>query len=369
MDDKLPEFLFRNELQCLLDCLITKGFKVIGPKVEDGALVYSPLEQVAELPLGWSDQQAPGRYRINQTDSVRYFHWANGPQALKPLLNPSRNILWQAKRQADGSLEFIVPDDSISPVAVIGVKSCDLSALALQDQHFLEGEYPDPTYQARRKSLFLVAVNCSTAASTCFCASTGDGPEASTGFDIVMTELEDGFILQAGSEAGREVMAMLPLTAVSESMLQQKQKQKETVLAAQSRQLRTIEKTDLAEKRAHPRWDDIAERCLACGNCTMVCPTCFCHHQTEEAQVNGVDSQHVREWDSCFGESHGQLAGFQVRDSVKSRYQQWMIHKLDFWQEQYGRSGCTGCGRCMTWCPAEIDFVAEANLIAGGEQE
>ena len=364
-----PDFLPRSKLQVLLDRLVAQGYKVLGPTVRDGTLVFDAISQVEDLPRGWSDQQRPGHYQLQQTSSERLFNWSNGPQALKPLLNPPRNIIWQAQRHSDGSLQFIVPEEALAPCAVIGVKACDLAALALQDKHFLEAEYPDPGYQARRQSLFLIGVNCVTSASTCFCASTGDGPEVQRGYDLLLTELDEGFLLQSGSDRGTELMARLPLVAASDTMLALKQQQTEQAVAMQSRTLPFIELNSLDEKRHLEHWDDIASRCLACGNCTMVCPTCFCHHQVEEAQVNGAESQHVREWDSCFGESHGQLAGFQVRDSVKSRYQQWMIHKLDSWQEQYGRSGCTGCGRCMTWCPAEIDFVAEASLIAGGEQE
>lgn len=367
MESKAPVFLAREKLQSLFNALLDAGYSVFGPQVKEGAIVYERLTSLQQLPKGHSDSQTPGRYQLQKSDSERLFHWANGPQALKPLLFPAREVLWQAQRQADGQIEFIIPENSVEKIAVLGVKACDLAALRLQDKHFLEGEYVDPGYKARRQSMLLIGVDCSHAAETCFCASTGDGPEVTHSYDLVMSELDDGFLIGSGSPIGKELLAGLPLQMASDAQIIAARRQTEKTAAMQSRALNRISINQLQSKRTSPRWDDVADRCLACGNCTMVCPTCFCHHQKEVPDMSGDSSEHLREWDSCFGESHGQLAGFQVRASVKQRYQQWMIHKLDSWQEQYDSSGCVGCGRCLSWCPAEIDFVEEANLIGGEE--
>ena len=331
MERQAPRFLARQNFPLLLEQLVEHGYRLHGPQVRDGAIVYDTFHSVDQLPRGVQDQQQVGSYRLITSSNKRLFHWANGPQALKPLLQPAR-------------------------------------ALALQDQHFLQGEYEDPGYRARREGLFLVAVDCSYAADTCFCASTGDGPSAQTGFDLVLTELETGYLIAAGSDKGLSILPHLPLLDAQPQDLDIAQQQHADVVAMQSRALQPIPIGGLDRQRGLPQWQDIADRCLGCGNCTMVCPTCFCHHQKDELAIKGDESQHVREWDSCFGESHGELTGFQVRKTIKHRYQQWMIHKLDSWQEQYGRSGCTGCGRCMSWCPADIDFVKEANVL-GGESE
>ncbi|WP_286236700.1 4Fe-4S dicluster domain-containing protein [Neptuniibacter halophilus] len=365
MSHTAPAFLAREDLNRLLQLLQGQGYRLCGPQVRDGTIVYDHLADTAALPRGWRDTQQPGHYRLQQHDSPRYFDWANGPQAIKPLTFPAREVLWEARRRESGELEFIVPDQALEKVAVIGVKACDLAALALQDQHFLQAEYQDPGYLARRKGLFLVGVNCSRAAATCFCVSTGDGPAIEQGYDLLLDELEEGFLIRSGSDSGAVLLAELPLEAALPGQIDAAEQQVQQVARSQQRRLMPVSPGSLMQQRQHPQWDDVADRCLACGNCTQVCPTCFCHHQQDLLQLSGEASEHQREWDSCFSESHGQLAGFQVRSTVKQRYQQWMTHKLDSWQEQYGRSGCTGCGRCMSWCPAAIDFVEEANKITG----
>lgn len=365
-------FLQRSYLTELFQVLRNQDYKVIGPTLSDGTIVYKPLQSTDELPHGWRDQQAPGRYRLIETtdeaQAERNFAWANGPQALKPYLFAPHEVIWQATKQPDGSLRFnepVLPDQKL---AFIGVRSCDLAALKLQDQHFLHGQYHDPYYAARRKGLLIIAVNCSHPADTCFCNSTGDGPHADNGYDLCLTELDDGFLITSGSTTGQQLFQQLPLRKAKDLELHQ-QLQQQLQASQQQRKLPNLAIKDLlANRRDHPRWDDIAERCLACGNCTQVCPTCFCHKESDQASLDATQSDHIREWASCFSEGHGYMAGHQARPEIKHRYQQWMIHKMSSWHDQYGRSGCTGCGRCTTWCPAAIDFPLEVAEICGGDE-
>jgi sulfhydrogenase subunit beta (sulfur reductase) len=363
---EVPLFLPRARLQRLLDALGRAGFRCVGPRLKDGAICYDTLSSVTELPAGIVDRQSPGAYRVDRTSSPRMFAWANGPQALKPLLFAPREVLWRAERRPNGDLEFIPDLTAADPLAVIGVRACDLAALAVHDQHFLRGAYPDPYYARRRNELFLVAVNCSQPAATCFCASTGDGPRPDAGFDIVLDELDGGFVAACGSERARALLTGLDLAPakpeqVAEACTQTAQAERAQTRRLPGRNLREV----LFANLEHPRWAEVAERCLSCGNCTSVCPTCFCHREPEQPDLDGSDSEHAREWSSCFARDHSFIHGLTFRPDTRTRYRQWLTHKLGGWHDQFGRSGCVGCGRCVTWCPVGIDITEEATTICG----
>jgi len=362
----MTDFLPRKNLQNLINILKRDGYHCIGPQVKEGAIVYTHLDKVADLPQGIRDKQAPGHYRLEQTDNPRYFTWANGPQALKPLTFAPREVLWRAKRSRDGKISFSECLPEGQPTAVIGVRACDMAALFLQDQHFCYQSYPDAYYNKRRRALFLVAVDCSHPADTCFCHSTGDGPFVNAGFDIALTELDEGFLVRAKSERGRAVLAELPLVDIDEAHEMAVAQQLKTAIEVQTRHLPSRHlKEALFAQLAHPRWQAVAQRCLSCSNCTSVCPTCFCHNETELPSLDGRTTEHFRQWDSCFTLGHSYMHSFVLRDSTQLRYRQWLTHKLGSWHDQYGRSGCVGCGRCITWCPVGIDITEEATVICG----
>ena len=356
----------RDSMDRLLAVLRGSGYECVGPVVHDGAIVYRPLHAATDLPHGWRDHQAPGTYRLERTDSPRAFAWAVGPEALKPLTFAPHESLWRVVRDGEGQLRFEAVAPPAPRIAVIGVRACDLAALELQDQHFLEGRYVDPYYAARRAQLFLVAVHCTHPADTCFCASTGDGPRAESGFDLALYEQDEGYLLEAGSERGAEILATLDLAPATPRQESLAREEVERAAGGQTRHYPLCDMPyTLLANLDNARWDDVAERCLACGNCTSVCPTCFCHAETEEPALNGETSEHTRIWDSCFTAGHSYAAGQVLRSETKLRYRQWLLHKLATWHDQYGRSGCVGCGRCITWCPASIDITEEANGLCG----
>ena len=362
----VKKILNKSDFDELLTVLKDMQYELYGPQLKDDAIVYDLLSSQEQLPQNISDDQRPGQYSVSNTQTGRWFAWANAVQGIKPLVFVPVEKLWSATHDTEIGLSFNPVDVSEKPRAIIGVRNCDLAGLRLQDQHFLEQEYVDPYYQSRRQNLFLVAVNCTHPAATCFCHRTGDGPIANNGYDLVFDELEDVFVVSAGSDKGQDVIDLLPVIDSREHHLTQVSLQRQQVNKSQMSSIKPMTDIDIQKKLNFnfetDAWDDIAKRCLACGNCTSVCPTCFCYSErdvpaTGEDKLDLSISTYIREWDSCFNQSHSYIHGIVIRPETKFRYRQWLSHKFSTWFDQYGRSGCVGCGRCVTWCPVGIDVI------------
>ena len=360
-------------LDRLVEALRVRGYRVLGPTVRDGAIVYDDLESAGDLPIGWTDRQDGGSYRLERRGDDARFGYAVGPHSWKRFLFPPRVRLWRASRNGDGAPAVEEEPLDETPLAFIGVRSCELHAIEIQDRVFVGGTYVDRDYAARREGAFLVAVNCHEPGDTCFCTSMGTGPEVRSGYDLALTELLDGehrFLVEAGTDRGEEVLAELAGRVAVETDLAAKAASVEAAAGRMGRTMETFDIRDLlARNLEHPRWDDVARRCLTCGNCTLVCPTCFCSAVEDETDLSGAEAERWRVWDNCFSVDYSYIHGGSVRPSGRSRYRQWMTHKLGTWFDQFGSSGCVGCGRCITWCPVGIDITEEVAAIRATERD
>lgn len=360
--------LERAGLEALLGALRGRGYEVIGPRARDGAIVYDEVRGVGDLPEGWTDEQEAGRYRLRRRADRALFGYNVGPHSWKRFLFPPEQLLWRARR-SDGALSIEANDAPAPRYAFLGMRACELAAVRVQDRVFLGGPHVDAVYEARRADAFFVAVNCGQAAAPCFCVSMDTGPRATQGYDLALTEIlePDGgshFIAEAGSTSGAEVLAGLPSRPAREA---DREAASEASDRAASQMARSLDADGirelLYENATHPRWAETAERCLSCANCTMVCPTCFCSTVEDVSDLSGEAAERRRKWDSCFTMDFSYLVGGSVRGSGAARYRQWMTHKLGSWIDQFGTSGCVGCGRCIAWCPVGIDITEEAAAL------
>ncbi len=358
-------------LEAIVDALRRRDWRVVAPTVRDEAIVYDEIASAAELPVGWKDVQGPGSYRLERRDDEARFGYAVGPQSWKSeLLAPSVRLL-QIKR-TNGSLEPAKVDKETKRTAFFGVRPCEVAAIKIQDRVLVGGPYADEDYLARRKNSFIIAVNCGEPAANCFCASMGTGPKAEDGYDLGLTEILDGthrFLAEAGTDEGAELLTELPKkdAATADGVAAQA-----VTDAAREKMGITLDRSDVREllqaNYDHPRYEDVAKRCLACTNCTLACPTCFCTTVDDVNDLSGEVNDRVRKWDSCFTLQYSEMHGGGTRRSGESRYRQWLIHKLSTWHDQFDTQGCVGCGRCITWCPVGIDIREEVAAIRATQE-
>ncbi len=349
----------------LLDALRADGRTVIGPTVRDDVIVLDEIVHAADLPTGRGAETGPGHYRMTVRDDERRFDHAVGPMSPKRWIFPPRAPI-RLGRKTPGGVRFSGIDPQPPALAFVGVRACELAAIRIQDHVFLDGQAIDGDYRARRSSAFIVAVECATPTATCFCTSMGTGPEVTESFDVALTELDDGFVVRVGSPAGRALVGSLDLAPADPSATEAA----EAVVAGARQAMGTpMDMTNvhdaLQASPEHPGWAAVADRCLSCTNCTLVCPTCFCTSVVEKSDLDGTTSTGERTWDSCFNEGFAKVAGGSFRPQTKDRYRQWLTHKFSTWWDQFGSTGCVGCGRCIAWCPVGIDVREELKVIAG----
>lgn len=363
--DVSPEIvLSRAGLDDLIAALIAEGFRVVGPTRRDDAIVLDEISSGAELPSGWGVDTAPGQYRLRRRADAAVFGHSAGSQSWKQFLHPAHQKLWSLTGD-----QFTAAPEPPVRYAFLGVRACDLAAIATLGNVLGDGAHPDGSFSRRRAGLFVIAAGCTEPGGVCFCASMGTGPAPGPGFDLALTERIDAdghrFLVEIGTDAGARMVERLPSRPATTAEVTEA---KEAVRAAAGKMGRSMPAGDirtlLRDSRESPHWEDVASRCLTCGNCTMVCPTCFCTTTEDHTDLTGGSAEREQRWASCFELDFSYLHGGSVRVSGESRYRQWITHKLSSWHDQFGGSGCVGCGRCIAWCPVGIDITAEVSVLA-----
>ncbi len=366
-----PRILGREDFDGLIHALQSRGYRVIGPTEQAGVIALDEIGAAADLPAGVGEQQDGGRYRLRRRDDEALFGFASGPSSWKRFLHPPSFKLWGASPGEDGGWRIEPAEDDEAPLAFVGVRSCDLHAIRSLDTALLEIEDPDPNYARRRAGIFVVAVNCGTAGGTCFCVSTRHRPQGRGGLrhrpDRADRRRRSSLPRRGGQRARRRGARDVRGAGADAKDVGDAARVVERTAASMGRELDIDGLKELLYRNLeHPRWDEVSERCLTCGNCTMVCPTCFCTDVEEVTDLVGV-AEHRQRWDSCFTVDFTYVHGGSVRPTPRSRYRQWMTHKLASWSDQFDTAGCVGCGRCITWCPVAIDITEEAAAIRAAD--
>ena len=353
----------KQAFNMLLSRLKEEGYLPIGPRVKNNSLVYEPIEGLDDLPQGYSTDQKPGHFRLVHEKHSHYFDIIPGAHSWKQFLFPSLMELFTLHKKSKG-WETITAQMDAPKYAFIGVRACELNAIHIQDNIFMRSDFTDPIYRKRRTRVFIISVNCTRPTGTCFCTSTGTGPRIKEDYDLNLTELDDLFVLNIGSEIARRLLTGIPFEDASGYILTNVEHK---LSQAEQQMRRRLDTSDLPElilnHLDNPYWTEIGKRCLSCASCTQVCPTCFCWDAQDQMSLDGNMTKRARVWDSCFNPGYSYQAGGNTRPTIYSRYRQWLSHKFGTWQQQFETLGCVGCGRCITWCPAEIDITEEINAL------
>ncbi|MDO8672981.1 MAG: hypothetical protein Q7O66_16360, partial [Dehalococcoidia bacterium] len=269
--------LRKDDLRQFVEILMI-DYDVIAPilsdQVKGRAITFAKLRSFEDLALGYVDSQRPGNYRLHKADDGSCLRFGNPETSIKWFLHPPRLVMWTADVAADG---FKIEEEMgpQRPLAFFRTTACDWQAAYLLDRTFM-GDTVDSHYRKRRENALFVTCTCTRAGGTCFCHDMGAGPVPNPGYDINMIEIDDSFLLEAGTERGRAIMARLPVQPATPALLDEARSVVELVIEKTSGRLNTEGLPDrLSQGLDHPQWEVMKDRCLGCSNCTAVCPTCF----------------------------------------------------------------------------------------------
>ncbi len=244
------------------------------------------------------------------------------------------------------------------PTVVFACRACDARGYATLDRPYLRGLYKDPYYAARREQLTVFTLTCNSGCATCFCHWVGGGPSSPEGSDVLMTELPDGYVLQGVTDRGTALLeaSSLPDASDREAELMAVRKAAWGTLCPKP-DLSAAPDRLLARFSDAAFWEKASDRCISCGACTYMCPSCYCFNVTDEGSGMGTPGRRLRSWDNCMSSLFTREAsGHNPRPAKRDRMRQRVTHKFATYPENWGAFSCMGCGRCISNCPARIDI-------------
>ncbi len=327
----LPRAGFQQWLQEL-----SGQFEIFGPKKNEKAIVSWQRLEGGELP-----DMAPGVPK----DSIKTFFF---PQ-------PETLFEFTARPKQDDSFRLREPEKRQKPRLVVGVRPCDARSVLLNSMPYKE----DPYFQQNRQNVILVGLACRNGCSTCFCTWTGGSPVGTEGLDILVFELEDGFVLEPVTERGESLLqkasSARDATEAERQAVQEIRDNAPTSLPEAMEPASQLVQKDLMALYNAPFWQQLSDSCINCGTCTFLCPTCYCFDiQDETLRGKG---RRIRYWDSCmFPLFTLHASGHNPRGEKVKRVRNRFMHKLKYFPERFGPLSCVGCGRCVRDCPVNIDI-------------
>ncbi len=300
---------------------LKKEYELIGPTRKNGVLTFDRINVPEDLVLDKQTDYSPKKF----------------------FLPPKEAIMGYDKKG-------IISNISKEKRAII-MHPCDANSLLITDRLFLD-EMPDPYYEARRKNTLLVVFKCLKPDKNCFCTSMNTSE--TTNYDLYFIDVGDKYIVSVNSDKGRAITSKSKLFSpvLREGFIKVNCEKK------------LFEPTKLDSKFPDSVWKEGSDKCLYCNACTIACPNCMCFDIKDVPDLSGESGSRIREWDSCKRPDFTEVAGgFVFRDEKLHRFKHRIYHKLKYYRDRHGRNMCVGCGRCITVCPAGIDFVDIVNKI------
>src|SRR5450759_1449114 len=309
-----------------------KDYQVLAPRAVGDVLRFQPVEDPAQVSLDYPNTNVPP----------------------KELMFPETETLFKY-RGGQTDIEPEVPDASARRL-IFGIRPCDALAYTIVDKLYA-WDFPDPYYQKRREATVLFGFACSEPAANCFCPSMGGGPASEKGLDALMFDVGDTIYVKTLTDRGEEAAKAMGLEAAGEAQVKAADAQEKEALAKIKR---TLDHSGIPEKLPslydHTMWERFSDRCLSCGICTFLCPTCHCFDIQDE--MEGFDGRRARMWDTCmFSEYTLHTSGHNPRPTRKERTRNRISHKYSYFPEKFDVIACVGCGRCINYCPVNIDLL------------